>query len=346
MKRFFILVMCLCMAVPINVCAANQKIKVNPVYQNSKVIKGKTKKRYRVQAKIGKKKYQTKADRKGNFRLRIPKQSVGKSFYIKVYRGKRYILKKKIHVLTKSIKIQKFSTKNKIIKGYARPGYRIKVTMNHKRYQTKASKVKGSFKVLMKRPAGNATAKISLYNKKGKYIKSAKYSAYNKKSNKKDQNTKKAQYTTADGKKYTGKVPGFDDPINLSAVEKQMNEAGMEYDDSKTIIETSSGRAFMNATSGHGQWYHAKNGITLYYITATTGDLRNTPTPDCNDPTTYEGKIKSGQTGKFAPTYKSSRDLSYLGIKIVGYKNQKPVIYYAVSEQLMAGKIGIAPQIQ
>ena len=49
------------MAVPINVCAANQKIKVNPVYQNSKVIKGKTKKRYRVQAKIGKKKYQTKA---------------------------------------------------------------------------------------------------------------------------------------------------------------------------------------------------------------------------------------------------------------------------------------------
>ena len=217
----------------------------------------------------------------------------------------------------------------------------------------------------MKRPAGNATAKISLYNKKGKYIKSAKYSAYNKKSNKKDQNTKKAQYTTADGKKYTGKVPEFDDPLHLSAVEKQMNEAGMEYDDSKTIIETSSGRAFMNATSGHGQgyygwisyymdtesdnqwqWYHAKNGITLYYITATTGDLRNTPTPDCNDPTTYEGKIKSGQTGKFAPTYKSSRDLSYLGIKIVGYKNQKPVIYYAVSEQLMAGKIGIAPQIQ
>ena len=53
------------MAVPINVCAANQKIKVNPVYQNSKVIKGKTKKRYRVQAKIGKKKYQTKADCKG-----------------------------------------------------------------------------------------------------------------------------------------------------------------------------------------------------------------------------------------------------------------------------------------
>ena len=94
------------------------------------------------------------------------------------------------------------------------------------------------------------------------------------------------------------------------------------------------------------QWYHAKNGITLYYITATTGDLRNTPTPDCNDPTTYEGKIESGQTGKFSPTYKGSRDLSYLGIKIVGYKNQKPVIYYAVSEQLMAGTIGIAPQIQ
>ena len=53
--------------------------------------------------------------------------------------------------------------------------------MNHKSYQTKASRVKGSFKIQMKRPAGNATAKISLYNKKGKYIKSAKYSAYKKK---------------------------------------------------------------------------------------------------------------------------------------------------------------------
>ena len=101
MKRVFILVMCLCMAVPINVCAANQKIKVNPVYQNSKVIKGKTKKKYRIQAKIGRKKCQTKANRKGNFRLRIPKQSVGKSFYIKVYRGKRYISKKKIHKSSK-----------------------------------------------------------------------------------------------------------------------------------------------------------------------------------------------------------------------------------------------------
>ena len=68
------------MAVPINVCAANQKIKVNPVYQNSKVIKGKTKKRYRVQAKIGKKKYQTKADRKENFRLRIPDKVLERAF--------------------------------------------------------------------------------------------------------------------------------------------------------------------------------------------------------------------------------------------------------------------------
>jgi hypothetical protein len=60
MKRFFILVMCLCMAVPINVCAANQKIKVNPVYQNSKVIKGKQKEDIGSEAKIGKRKYQTK----------------------------------------------------------------------------------------------------------------------------------------------------------------------------------------------------------------------------------------------------------------------------------------------
>lgn len=54
MKRFFILVMCLCMAVPINVCAANQKIKVNPVYQNSKVIKGKTKRDIGSKQRLGK----------------------------------------------------------------------------------------------------------------------------------------------------------------------------------------------------------------------------------------------------------------------------------------------------
>lgn len=61
MKRFFIFAMCFCMAVPINVCAANQKVKINPVYQTSKVINGKTKKRYRVQVKIGKKEVSNKS---------------------------------------------------------------------------------------------------------------------------------------------------------------------------------------------------------------------------------------------------------------------------------------------
>lgn len=363
MRRCFIYVMCLCMMLPYQVNASNQKIQMAPLYQDQKSIQGKTKKRYKIKVWIGKKKYQTRAKKNGKFRLRIPKQKVGKTIVVRIYRGKRYITKKKIHVLTRSIKVNRFSTKSKNIKGYARPGYKIKVTMNQRKYTTKASKKKGVFQIKMKDTAGNGTARISLYNKKGKYLKSFTKTAYDKKKNETDH--KKIFYTTPDGKEYQGNVPGLEEAIPLLDVEKRMNEASMDYDDSKTIIETSTGRAFMNATSGHGQgyygwisyymetesdnqwqWYHAKNGITLYYITAKTGDLRNTPTPDCNDPQTYEGMIGSGQVGKFAPTYQSSRNLSYLGIKIVGYKNKKPVIYYATSEQLMAGTIGILPQIQ
>ena len=61
-----------------NVHAANKKLKVNKVYTTTKKIKGKTKKKYLVKVKIGKKIYKKKASKKGNFTITIPKQKAGK----------------------------------------------------------------------------------------------------------------------------------------------------------------------------------------------------------------------------------------------------------------------------
>ena len=71
-----------------NVHAANKKLKVNKVYTTTKKIKGKTKKKYLIKVKIGKKIYKKKASSKGNFSIKIPKQKAGKKIKIIVYRRK------------------------------------------------------------------------------------------------------------------------------------------------------------------------------------------------------------------------------------------------------------------
>lgn len=86
-----------------NVHAANKKLKVNKVYTISKKIKGKTKKKYLVKVKIGKKIYKKKASSKGNFSIKIPKQKAGKKIKIKVYRRKN---KKWKLYTTKTIKVK------------------------------------------------------------------------------------------------------------------------------------------------------------------------------------------------------------------------------------------------
>lgn len=86
-----------------NVYAANKKLKVNKVYTTTKKIKGKTKKKYLVKVKIGKKIYKKKASSKGNFSIKIPKQKAGKKIKIKVYRRKN---KKWKLYTTKTIKVK------------------------------------------------------------------------------------------------------------------------------------------------------------------------------------------------------------------------------------------------
>ena len=91
-----------------NVHAANKKLKVNKVYTTTKKIKGKTKKKYLVKVKIGKKIYKKKASSKGNFTISIPKQKVGKKLTVKAYRKKnkkwKLYAKKTITVKKKTVK--------------------------------------------------------------------------------------------------------------------------------------------------------------------------------------------------------------------------------------------------
>lgn len=91
-----------------NVHAANKKLKVNKVYTTTKKIKGKTKKKYLIKVKIGKKIYKKKASSKGNFTISIPKQKVGKKLTVKAYRKKnkkwKLYAKKTITVKKKTVK--------------------------------------------------------------------------------------------------------------------------------------------------------------------------------------------------------------------------------------------------
>lgn len=346
---------------PADVQAAKKKLSVNKVYNTTTKIKGKTKKKYTIKIKIGKKTYKSKASKKGNFSVKIPKQAAGKSFYVKVYKGKKYYTKKKVYVLAKTVSVKKFSKSSKYIKGYARPRYTVKVTMNGKTYQKKASKVKGYFSIKMKKAAGNSTATIKLYNTKKKYLKTYKKKAYNASSSSGPSsggsNASEAEYIQ-DGKPYTGKMPGLKDPIDVQAFEKGASST-TKFNNNSIYHKTDVTKNYFNLFSGWGrgklgyvvyymsdsgdgewQWYTAKNGVTLYYQTFKFGDLRNTPTPNPLKSETYQGKIESGQTKRFDPTYRDpDRNIAYLAIKIVGYKNGKPVMLKYTIEQLGAGHL-------
>lgn len=99
----------------IPVSAGQKKLKVNTVYNTAKKVKGKTKKRYLVRVKIGKKTYKKKADKKGYFSVTIPKQKTGKKLTVKVYKKKnkkwKLYTKKTVTVKKKSKKVATNTTK-------------------------------------------------------------------------------------------------------------------------------------------------------------------------------------------------------------------------------------------
>ena len=63
-----------------NVNAATKKITVDQTYENATKIKGKTKKGCVVKVKIGKKTYQSKVNKKGNYSVKVSKLKLGKKY--------------------------------------------------------------------------------------------------------------------------------------------------------------------------------------------------------------------------------------------------------------------------
>lgn len=112
--------------------AANKKLKVQKVYDTSKKVTGTATKKGLVKIKLGKKIYKSKVSKKGKFSVKIPKQKVGKLFYVRLYQKKRgkwkFSKKKKIYVLTKGLVVKRFSKNSNTIQGYSRPNVSIGIT--------------------------------------------------------------------------------------------------------------------------------------------------------------------------------------------------------------------------
>ncbi|MBS7007039.1 MAG: serine/threonine protein kinase [Anaerostipes sp.] len=323
--------------------AAGKKLSVNKVYDTATAVKGKTKRKYQVRIQIGKMTYKSTASKKGNYSVKIPKQAAGKTLTVKSYwkKGKKWkaYTKKKVYVLAKTISVKKFYKSSKYIKGYVRPKYKVKVIMNGKTYTKKAGSRNGYFSVKMKKAAGTATAKIKVYNAKGKFLKSYKRKAY-------DASPRAAYYQ--DGKPYTGKLPGLSDPIDLEGFDKKVNSASKFADHSiYSGVDIAKRYSMVYYGKGAGKygytyhyldqsnneekiWFCAKNGVTLYYKVFKSENLKNTPTPG---PSNCDGIIKSGCSEQFIPERKDpKKHTASLPIKIVGYKNGKPVMasYYCL----------------
>ena len=88
----------------VNVSAATKKLSVNRVYENATVIKGKTQKKNVVKVKVGGKTYSVKANKKGKFKVKVPKVKVGKKYTVKSYKRKSCMQKRQFMELQKQSK--------------------------------------------------------------------------------------------------------------------------------------------------------------------------------------------------------------------------------------------------
>ena len=96
-----------------------QKITVDQTYENATKIKGKTKKGCVVKVKIGKKTYQSKVNKKGNYSVKVPKLKLGKKYTMTAYQKKKVYAKKSFYAETKNIKVNAFTENDHIFSGYA-----------------------------------------------------------------------------------------------------------------------------------------------------------------------------------------------------------------------------------
>lgn len=97
-----------------NVNAATKKITVDQTYENATKIKGKTKKGCVVKVKIGKKTYQSKVNKKGNYSVKVSKLKLGKKYTMTAYQKKKVYAKKSFYAETKNIKVKAFTENDHI----------------------------------------------------------------------------------------------------------------------------------------------------------------------------------------------------------------------------------------
>lgn len=188
--------------------AASKKLSVNRVYENATRIKGKTRRKNTVKIKIGKKTYKAKANKKGKFTVKIPRVAAGKKYTLKSYRGKKLYKTKKVYVIAKKLKINKYTPNSKSVSGYTRPSYKVKVKIADKTYVKKASAVTGYWKVKTdNNKKVGTTVSVKVVNTKGKTVTEAKQHVHDY----------KAVYKTVHhdevGHEETVEVPAWDETV-------------------------------------------------------------------------------------------------------------------------------------
>jgi hypothetical protein len=270
----------------------------------------------------------------------------------------------------KKLKVNKVYTTSTRVKGTTKAKYKIKIKIGKKTYKGKADK-KGKFSVKIKKQKKNKKFYVKVYKKNGKYYTKKKVTVVKKKaakpsssSSSNSNNEKKQGYYIGD-KKYTGKVPGYEDSID---VDDFFNWKVSKFTDNSIKYWGSDGhvnwdKTYLNYITEGGvgekgytdyylteesdnewQFMTARHGVTLYYNRGKDSVMNTIKTPT---PTDYEGKITSGQTVKLDPSFRVKegklQGLPYLSFKMVGYKNGKPVMAYSTSTQLGAGTV-VAPK--
>ena len=101
-KKIFIVItmITLMLCCGVTTQANTKKLKVNAVYTNAKKVRGTTRlKKAKVIAKVGKKTYRTKSNRKGKYTIKIKKKrKKGTKIKVTVYRKKKVYAKKNVKV--------------------------------------------------------------------------------------------------------------------------------------------------------------------------------------------------------------------------------------------------------
>lgn len=275
--------MALSMAGPANVGAASKKLSVNRVYENATRIKGKTKGKYTVKVKINGKTYKSKAKSNGKFSVKIPRVNVGKKYMVKAYKGKKYYTKKTVYVIAKKLKLNKFMADSKIITGYTRPSYKVKVTINKKTYTVKASKNSGYFKVKLSKKAGSGNATIKVYNTKGKSFTSqtAKHTHVWKDEYKTVHHDAVGHYETVTVPAWDEQKPethwicygcGLDLDVEYEKYKKNWPEHLKEYPDDdfcENIDEFCGAHSYILGTGCHSSWYSKTVYVTIHHEATT-----------------------------------------------------------------------------